>query len=428
MKKVDKIKNSFIARNLSLAKIFIKTGKGFLSSENRDLRELIKDGLEGQLEMIVHELGLMKGSLMKAGQMISLHSGDFLPPESRKILSLLENQSYFLSFESIQKEIPSSWFKTLLIDPNPIAAASIGQVHLATNLETEKKLAMKIQYPGVKKAIDHDVRALKFLLKMLNLMPKKMDSKLLFDEIKKMLRQETNYEKELEYLLEFNHLCKDLPNIKVITPVEKYCNKNILTTEYVSGHSIRSEKVEGLPQKIRNRLGEQFLELYFHEVFDWGKMQTDGHFGNFLIEQNGDDYNWVLLDFGATKDIPKRLQKNYQAMIVSCADGDDKKLFESVKKVLKIETLDSNEDDILTEYAKILGVPFKGGLYDWGSSSMSQDIMKLFPKVYRSFGKGKPGDTLFLDRKLGGVYRVLQQLGAKFDPGKVLGKFLSPLK
>jgi predicted unusual protein kinase regulating ubiquinone biosynthesis (AarF/ABC1/UbiB family) len=424
MKKVKKIKNSFISRNLSIAKIFIKTGRGLLSSNSGDLKELLRDGLEGQLEMIVHELGLMKGSLMKAGQMISLHSGDFLPPEGRKVLSLLENQSYFLAWETIEEEIPNSWLKELEIDPIPLAAASIGQVHLAREKSTQKKLALKIQYSGVKKAIDHDVRALKFLLKMLNLLPKKLDSKFLFEEIKKMLKQETNYEKELQHTLEFAHLCKDTPYVKVITPVERYCTKKILTTEYIEGFSLRSEEVKNLTQKIKNRLGEQFLELYFMEVFKWGKMQTDGHFGNFLIEKVGEDYRWVLLDFGATKDISKRLQKNYQNLILACALKDEKKLFESVKKVLKLEDLNYGERELLVEYAKILGVPFTGGIYDWGASSISQNIMNLFPKVYRSFGRGKHGDTLFLDRKLGGVYRILQQLGAKFDPKKVLDKFV----
>jgi len=425
MEEIDKIKNGLFLRSLSLAKIVLKTGKGFLGSKkNVDLQELIKNGLDGHLEMIVHELGLMKGSLMKAGQMLSLHAGDFLPPDARKILHLLENQSYYLSFETIQKEIPPSWQKTLKLDPKPLAAASIGQVHLAIEKETKKKLALKIQYPGVQKAIDHDIFALKFLLKMLNLIPKKLDSDQLFKEIKRMLQQETNYEKELEHILEFRELCKNIPYLRVINPVEKYCTKKILTTEFIDGHSIRSEEIQSLPQSKKNLLGKQFLELYLLEIFKWGKMQTDGHFGNYLIEKNGDNYNWVLLDFGATKDIPKGLQKNYQSMIIACAFADEEKLFESVKKVLKLDKLTFEQKEILKEYGEILSAPFKGGVYNWGQTSLSQDIMRLFPKLYRSFGEGKPGDTFFLDRKLGGVYRILQELGAKFDPKKLLEKYL----
>jgi predicted unusual protein kinase regulating ubiquinone biosynthesis (AarF/ABC1/UbiB family) len=424
MKKIEKIKSGLFFRSLTLASIVLKTGKGFLASKNGNLQDVLRDGLEGQIDMIVHELGLMKGSLMKAGQMLSLHAGDFLPPEARKILSILENQSYYVSFDLIKKEIPTNWNKELEIDPTPIAAASIGQVHLAIEKETKRKLALKIQYPGVQKAIDHDVLALKFLLKMLNLIPKKLDSGPLFKEIKKMLQQETNYEKELEHIMEFKALCQDVPYLKVINPVEKYCTKKIITTEFIDGHSIRSEEIQSLPQSKKNMLGKQFLELYFLELFEWGKMQTDGHFGNYLIEKNGDNYNWVLLDFGATKDIPKLLQKNYQSMIIACAFANEKSLFEGVKKVLKIETLTSDQREILKEYGQILSIPFKGGVYDWGRSSISQDIMKLFPKLYRSFGEGKPGDTLFLDRKIGGVYRILQELGAKFDSKKLLEKYL----
>jgi predicted unusual protein kinase regulating ubiquinone biosynthesis (AarF/ABC1/UbiB family) len=424
MKKIEKIKSGLFFRSLTLASIVLKTGKGFLASKNGNLQDVLRDGLEGQIDMIVHELGLMKGSLMKAGQMLSLHAGDFLPPEARKILSILENQSYYVSFDLIKKEIPTNWNKELEIDPTPIAAASIGQVHLAIEKETKRKLALKIQYPGVQKAIDHDVLALKFLLKMLNLIPKKLDSGPLFKEIKKMLQQETNYEKELEHIMEFKALCQDVPYLKVINPVEKYCTKKIITTEFIDGHSIRSEEIQSLPQSKKNMLGKQFLELYFLELFEWGKMQTDGHFGNYLIEKNGDNYNWVLLDFGATKDIPKLLQKNYQSMIIACAFENEKSLFEGVKKVLKIETLTSDQREILKEYGQILSIPFKGGVYDWGRSSISQDIMKLFPKLYRSFGEGKPGDTLFLDRKIGGVYRILQELGAKFDSKKLLEKYL----
>ncbi|MCO4795287.1 MAG: hypothetical protein KC493_16330, partial [Bacteriovoracaceae bacterium] len=141
MKKISKIKNGFISRQFSIAKLAYKTGKNFLSSDDKTLKEKLKSGFEGQVEDIVHELGLMKGSIMKAGQMLSLHAGEFLPEEARNVLKTLENNTYYLEWDQIKSQIPTEWHNSLDIDHEPVAAASLGQVHIAIDKETGEKYA-----------------------------------------------------------------------------------------------------------------------------------------------------------------------------------------------------------------------------------------------------------------------------------------------
>ena len=120
-----------------MARIALSTGSRFLSSK-KNLKGKIKDSLAPGIKDLVHEFSMMKGSIMKSGQMLSLFIGDLLPIELRKILSELESKSYYLEYSEIKKQIPIEWQDELEIDPTPFAAASIGQVHKVFDPKTKK--------------------------------------------------------------------------------------------------------------------------------------------------------------------------------------------------------------------------------------------------------------------------------------------------
>lgn len=423
MKKIDKIKNGFISRQFSIAKLAYKSGKNFLFSGDKTLKEKLKAGFEGQVDEIVHELGLMKGSIMKAGQMLSLHAGEFLPPEARNVLKSLENHTYYLDWDQIKSQVPEEWHQKLDIDQNPIAAASLGQVHIAIDKENGEKYAMKIQYEGVKKAIEQDVKALKMLLKMMNLLPKDIDLTLVFEEIKSMLYKETDYKLEAEATRKYSELTQNIP--WVITPkvIEEFSTDTVLTTTWMDGLPLRDEAISTLPQSARNELGRNFMDLFLKEIYDWGVIQTDAHFGNFMISE---DYKkWILIDFGATKFASASESTNYMNLITSISFRDKDRFLKTVQDMGYLSQSNSTNYDTLWEYCELISEPFNQHPYNWGVSDIPDKAMEMSQRLASDIDLGRPpGDTVFIDRKVAGVFHVLKHLGSVIDSKELLAAYI----
>ncbi|MCO4795366.1 MAG: AarF/ABC1/UbiB kinase family protein, partial [Bacteriovoracaceae bacterium] len=397
------------------------------SSDDKTLKEKLKSGFEGQVEDIVHELGLMKGSIMKAGQMLSLHAGEFLPEEARNVLKTLENNTYYLEWDQIKSQIPAEWHNSLDIDHEPVAAASLGQVHIAIDKETGEKYAMKIQYKGVKKAIEQDVKALRMLLKMLNLLPKDIDLSLVFEEIKEMLHRETDYTQEAEATKKYAELVKDFD--WCITPevIDEYSTDTVLTTTWLEGIELRSEAVLTLPQSSRNELGKNFMDLFLREIYQWGVIQTDAHFGNFMISK--DFKKWILIDFGATKFASQSECENYKNLISACAYRDRDKFLSVIKEMGYLTESNKTNYDTLWEYCELISEPFNQHPYNWGVSDIPDKILEMSQKLATDLDIGRPpGDTVFIDRKVAGVFHVLKHLGAVIDSKQLLEPLINGSK
>lgn len=415
MKKISKLKSGFFSRQIGMAKLAFKTGKDLYRQRDHDLKSKLQNGLGGHIDEIVQELGVMKGSLMKAGQLLATYGQAILPPEAQKVLKKLENQSYYLPFEAL--DIPNKWKQELKINETPLAAASLGQVHLART--DSQVFAMKVQYPGVRKAIKNDIRALKFLLNSLKLIPKDMNLDDLYLEIEQMLRQETDYLAEAQHTIEMGQLLQAYPQYTVPEIIEIYSHERILTSSFLEGTTIRENN--HLTQKQRDQLGIDLLRLLFLELFEFNLIQTDVHFGNYLILP---DATWGLIDFGASKKPPQEFIRPYQQLIVSLANLNQSKFFEYLYQMGYLSQDKRTDHDFFWQYAQLLATPFQAGIYDWGKSTIADQVLEYVPQVLKKVSFGKvPRHTFFIDRKIGGTYFMLQKLGARFDAKKILAEF-----
>jgi predicted unusual protein kinase regulating ubiquinone biosynthesis (AarF/ABC1/UbiB family) len=430
MKKIKKIKSGFFSRQLGVAKLAYKTGSDYFFSKKTELNEKVSETLAKRAQEITSELSLMKGSLMKAGQMLSMYGEAFLPPEANEFLKNLQSNSTYLDWNELVKEVPKKILSELKIESEPLAAASIGQVHLAKAKDSALEIptmALKIQYPKVKEAIDSDLKALKLMLSSLKLLPRDIDTGPVFEEIRQMLYQETNYYKEMEfYEIYKEKLASDnrfvLPNI-----YKNFSTDKILATEFLDGHRIDSEYVQNLSQAEKNRLGDEYLDLYFRELFEWGVVQTDAHIGNYLIVPTEDGPKWGLIDFGACKVVPDPFLSNYRRLVKLCYEGkseDYKELLthmgyipEDISPILYAQ---------LWEYAQMIMIPLKIEKYDYGNSELPDELMAKMTKIFGQLRVEKiPSDGFFLDRKLGGVFITLKALKSEVQCQQILERALA---
>lgn len=434
MEKLKKIKHGFFSRQLSIAKLGLKSGKDLLFQfKDQDMRTRLHQSLTKRAEEIGKELGLMKGSMMKAGQMLSLYGETFLPKEATEYLKKLQSESNYLEWDKMEKMLSKKQVEKLTISPTPLAAASIGQVHLAKQKEDQgpMNLACKIQYPSVKNAIESDLRALKWLLKSLKLLPQDIDTGPIFQEVREMLYQEMDYHQELQFNLDYqirlkNYEYRDWFKIPQVYP--DLSSDRVLVMDYMEAEKIESDLVDSLSQEIRNELAEKFLDFYFKELYDWGLVQTDAHPGNFLLDlKDLSAPKWVLLDFGATKKMDEELKKNYGNLIRFTYQADEK----SYKNLLiSLGYIPSDIDEMiwreLWEYTQIVMIPLCKSSFDFSNTTLPEEMSQKMTKIMSHLKiKNIPHQSFFLDRKIGGVFVILSKLKATVNCQSIIKKYLN---
>src|SRR5699024_2682519 len=150
---------------------------------------------------------------------------------------------------------------------DPLAAASLGQVHRARRRSDGAELCIKIQYPGVGDAIDSDVRTMAGLVSMARLIPRGVALQPIMEEVRQMLHREVDYEAEVQAPQAFREHLKDDPRFAVPQVLPEYSTDRVLTTSWEPGEKIQSEAVSNLSQERRDRLAGGALELFLQEFF-----------------------------------------------------------------------------------------------------------------------------------------------------------------
>lgn len=451
-KKLEKIKSSVLSRSLSLAKLTLKSGAQLAGhglkntfSNSAQTESNWQIFLKTQAQSLSIELGQLKGSLMKVGQMLSMYGEHFFPPEANEFLKSLQSDSPPLNWPAIEKVLKQNLspeqLSQLAIEQESLASASLGQVHRARILATNEEIVLKIQYPDVDKAIDSDIKAIRSFLNLFKLLPKDLNLEPLFQEVRDMLVQETNYELEAKSLQEYTKLLGDDPRYVIPKYYPQFSNKRILAMSYEKGLRSDDPIVQNLRQEKRNQIGLNFLELFFKEIFVWNVVQTDPHVGNYRIRINpfGDD-QIVLLDFGATRFYQDNFLKLYQQMVKGTLFANREQFLSAAQQ---LSFLHENDDpkliQLFEEFCFETIEPFieysdprnrhglidQEGFYDWKNTDLPQRITKkIFEVIKFNAWRTPPQEILFLDRKTGGVFIFLSVLRAKIRGRDVLLKYL----
>ncbi|WP_104398709.1 ABC1 kinase family protein [Vibrio penaeicida] len=377
---------------------------------------------------LTDQLAHLRGAAMKLGQMLSMDAGDLLEPELANILARLRSNADPLPSKQLNQVLEESlgenWKSQFLaFNFKPIASASIGQVHQAYSDDGEK-LAVKVQYPGVRRSIDSDVDNVGTLLKVVGLVPEAVDYKGLLEEAKLQLHDEANYTREAEFASRYYAALKEHPHFVVPKIHSNMSSDSVLTMAFLEGNSI--EQIEGLRQSTRNHVLHQLIDLMFKELFELRMVQTDPNFANYLYLEDSGQIG--LLDFGATREYSERFSNGYRQAFISVLNQDDQGLNQALEHIgFFSQSILPNQRQSIIELVKMACEPMLiDKEYDFKASGLAQRIREAgtILSMKQDYWHTPPADALFLHRKIGGIYLLAARLDAKVNIHQLVKPYL----
>ena len=321
------------ARNVELARLGLGVGSTYATTAARKVfastERRVELDAERQLrsaEQVAERLGNMKGALMKLGQMAS-YLDDGLPEPVRLALAELQSNappmSAALAAAVVESELgapPEQLFVEW--DPEPIAAASIGQVHRAVWRDPddgrERAVAVKVQYPGVGEAIAADLRNTNLFGAVLAAGFQGFDPAEMVAEIKERVSEELDYERERANQQRFVDFYRDHPFVSVPAPIDALCTSKVLTSELVTGDTWATALTWDQHQRDLN--GECLYRFVFRSLYRMRAFNGDPHPGNYLFHGDG---RITFLDFGLVRYFSEDEIDLFAAMVKASAVDHD---------------------------------------------------------------------------------------------------------
>lgn len=397
-----------------------------LSGERPKLSDLVLTSKN--VQRITDQLATLRGAAMKLGQLISMDSGELLPPELSAILARLREDADPMPKEQLQRVLDDAWHhgwnaKLLYFSFAPIAAASIGQVHKAITLDGQT-LAIKVQYPGITKSIDSDVDNVATIIRVSGLLPSAFDISPLLKEAKAQLRDEANYHREATMMTRYRALLADNASFVIPSVYTELTHNNVLAMTFIKSQPLI--KLADQPQALINSLVTKLFRLFFAEVFDFKIIQSDPNMANFRYVE--DSQQIALLDFGACREIPPAISAGYLALLQSMARNDLEGVANAALNIGLMETSHSIEQQaaVLAMGKVACEALYSEDAYDFGNSDLLSRVQALGIDLSfeQDFWHVPPADAIFIHRKLGGLYFLAKQLNAKVNMRLAAAKWL----
>jgi predicted unusual protein kinase regulating ubiquinone biosynthesis (AarF/ABC1/UbiB family) len=375
------------------------------------------------------EMMSLRGPAMKLGQALSLHTG-VLPEEAIAELAKLQREAPGMHPSLMRAQFTSSLgcdpeeaFKEF--DPEPFAAASLGQVHRAVTKAGER-VAVKIQYPGIQQAIENDFawfRAVSKPAQVTGHVPKPM-----IDELEAQIVAETDYGREAGNIEFFEKGLTPLPFVTVPRVFRKLSSGQVLTMSLIRGQHLDDFLARRPPQKLRDLVGERLLELFYFQVLRLGAFHADPHAGNFLFDPDG---AIGVIDFGCVKRMTPEFVANLSCLYLYRGARDSKdfqtlldKRYAMFGATLRPAARRALSDFAEKFYRKVYPpeVEKDDQPFDFGASPVLQDYLRESNKLL--YSKGALSEHVFLARVEMGLYDTLHRLRARVHTSRIVRRYL----
>ncbi|MEQ8259348.1 MAG: AarF/UbiB family protein [Alcanivorax sp.] len=374
------------------------------------------------------------GAFLKIGQILSSRP-DLLPAAWVEELAQLQDQARPETFEAVRAVIEEEFGTPLeelfqSFDPQPLAAASIGQVHRA-RLADGREVAVKIQRPGLDEVIELDMTLLKVFIDSVRGALPPMDFDTIIGEIQRTVRDELDYRGEARAMREVRALLADKPAVTVPATVDTLCGGRVLTSEFIHGRKLTTVldeyRQQGNEEAIADAL-HTLLDAWFHQVLVGGVFQADPHPGNLMVD---DGRRLVVLDFGCTMTLPESFRRGYFRVLQAAIVGERQVIAETLNELGFVtrsgnpDTLLAFTDALLDQLRDAMLTPGDGGT-EWPSAEqLMAQVRELLIRMGDDPVEKIPAEFVMLARVFGTVGGLFLHYQPRVDVARLVLGYLS---
>ena len=374
------------------------------------------------------EMQLLRGPAMKIGQMLSVQTS-MLPEETLAELSKLQREAPGMHSSLVRVQIkgslgrePEEIFKSF--SPEPFAAASLGQVHHAIARDGER-LAVKVQYPGIRQAIENDFALFRTVSKPAQVTGHVPKSSI--DEVQQQILAETDYGREADNLEFFAKRLAPLAFVKVPRVFRQCSSDKVLTMSLMAGRHLEDFLARSPSQKLRDQLGAHLFELFYFQVLQLEAVHADPHWGNYLFT---DDAGIRLVDFGCVKYFRPEIVAYLRRVFLYRGPRDSadfRRLLERSYELLGEKLLPATCRALVRfadNFYRKAYPPEPGNpqFIDFGDASYIRDYLEAGKSLLRT--KGVLAEFIFMSRAEMGLYQTLHRLKARVPTSQIVRKYL----
>lgn len=401
--------------------------RAFLGEDQRERKLKATHAKAGR--RMTGELSTLRGPAMKLGQAISLQT-DLVPEEIIQELAALQMRAPGMhpslvraQFKTSMGALPEDVFRSF--EAEPFAAASLGQVHRAVTRDG-KRVAVKIQYPGIRAAITSDfklVRKLTGSARLTGHVPQAV-----LDEIEQQILAETDYRREADNIDFFRKRLQPLGYVDVPQVCSEYSSDRVLTMSLLGGEHLQTYLARRPSQQERDKLGAHLLELFFYQLLKIEAFHADPHWGNYLF---GPNREIGLVDFGCVKYLAPDLVEHLQAAFLYPGDrrsAEFRRLLEAGYALhgakmgrAALRALVNLADDF---YRRVYPPEYEkeNEAFDFGDKAFLGDFMRQAAHLFGA--RGTRAEYVFLARAEAGLYQTLHRLRSRVPASRIVRKFL----
>jgi predicted unusual protein kinase regulating ubiquinone biosynthesis (AarF/ABC1/UbiB family) len=371
-------------------------------------------------ERMVRTIGQLRGGAMKIAQLASFIDTDFIPDEYRGVyqeeLGKLRADAPPMPFEQVVDVLEEAWDEPIdeifeSFDPDAVAAASIGQVHKAV-LPDGRTVAVKVQYPGMAKALAADMSNAKLIMRLAKALAPGLDAKAVAEELKERVLEELDYEIEAANQRTFARAYRGHPFIVVPDVVTRLSHERVLVTEWVDG--LGFDDVKQLPQDERDRFGEIVFRFCFGSIYHLQHFNADAHPGNYLLMADG---KVAFLDFGMTKRLDAEQISLEIAAIEAAIEDDPQRVRDALADIGYLKRPERIDAEKLMRHVRAVGgwymvdqdVTIDADTVMTAMEAMTDPRSEFYDLMRQ---QSLPADELMGQRMQTGVLAVLGQLRA----------------
>lgn len=421
MKVQESMPTTKVERSAKFVKTGFQIGGNYIKHYSKKLfnADLSRDELnEDNASDIYNSLSELKGSALKIAQMLSMDK-NVLPKAYVNKFTQSQYNAPPLSGPLIIRTFTKSFGKSpeKLYDTFKLAstnAASIGQVHEATL--DGRKLAVKIQYPGVADSISSDLKLVKpFAFRLLGMSEKELN--IYIKEVEERLLEETDYKLEVRRSIEFSQACKNLNNVVFPTYYPELSSDKIITMDWMEGLHLKEFLKTNPSRSLRNKIGQALWDFYNFQQHELRAVHADPHPGNFLITP---DEKLAVIDFGCIKVIPDDFYDPFFALIAPGSMDNKSATIEAFRQLGMIQP-DDNPKQIefyykaYKEMITLFTLPYKSKTFDFSKPEFFEDIYDWGEKITKMREFKQPRGVkhfIYINRTNFGLYTILNELSA----------------